>query len=540
MKAQILTLALAAQLAHAVDNKSPIEIFESLTPQASVTLSPAQRSATHPSLAAIPADVDAALNLSQPAQSLAALQKIFPQMELPPQAAEIITQIEDVSIAFGKGSSQSFAGYATLIIWLADLQFKKKYLEPQDIIPFNERSLNLLEEATQNPLPSIYLSARVSDQLRPQVAGMLSMISPMLESPEASQAHEIMSKSALLTQMKSTQVGGMEGVELSFKILDKEIKYTVLYQLRGNDLLIIGSQNPDELSQSLAPQNSLLVSPALQLTPQQDAHLYVGEKDFAGNIFRAFIGSAVERDSIVRPGGKIVPGLREANKAILDAIVDLFPQPTEGALNASLSLAGGMPLLQARWKNNQYQFEATPFKDVNLLGTDPEIEYFMMSELSQRPSLAPIRKAFSNLIMLKGDDPEEEEMAAILQLGELLTGQVLTISKEYDDFAYLGVKDAAKAKELLIKIEDNSHYFYPEEEEEIVKGKLPHDTIVGADFFVVSDDDELSLYAVDCPEGASHSGALFKFNLRQLKPFKTFYGRLDKNSDTLTFKIQLR
>ncbi len=214
MKAQILTLALAGQLAFAADYKTPIEIFDALAPQASSTLSPAERGASHPSLAAIPADVDAALNLPQLATSLAALQKMFPQMPVPAQVADIISGVQDVSLAFGKGSSESFAGYATMVLWLADLERRAGYLEPKKLIAYNARSLELLKEATQHPLPTIYLSARVSDKLRPQLEDLLAMITPVLQSPAASQAHNIMSKGAQLTQMKATKVGGIDGVEL--------------------------------------------------------------------------------------------------------------------------------------------------------------------------------------------------------------------------------------------------------------------------------------------------------------------------------------
>ncbi len=519
MKKYILPLLCGGSLLHAQPQPSAMGIFDQLLP----TAAPAARSASslaeqHPSLAAIPADADLCLTLSQLDKSHATLLTLSPSLAENATLSAILHGIDDASIALGKD------GIAQLTQLLAVQSLVKKINHLQHYIEYSTTHARALT------LPDIIISLQLKPELMGRAKQLLAQL-PRMITPELSLP---LGQGISLSDIKLTQLGEHQAIQAVLTLHDQKKNYTILYKIDGNKLTLIGSSRPDTHATAPTIAQSMLSNPqAQQLPAGKDVTLLIQDRDVIMDIVSMAI-TIFEGDIIMRISDdehKATVAFNNLKRAQLPALLPYFEQ----GLQASLALSP-TPELELSWQDARYRFTPTATKGFSL---HAKSDYWIESSAAQFPDFVPLLKQMLTI-------RPSESAAGFTDMLSAITAQscVLSLRDSYARLVYIGIKDKALARKGLEAIaQQGATITFDADGRPIRKkpaaGSLPEHTTLSDHGFTVCGNPELQKTFEQAPAGPTQAGVLLYAKNNNLPFLNTLYGRWSNEDKTHTIKLRL-
>ncbi len=532
MKKYILPLLCSSCLLHAEGQPSATAMFDQLLPAATPTVSSKGSLAEqHPSLAAIPADADLCLNLSQLSKSHAALTSYIPALAGDASLRTILHGIDDLSLALGKDGVAQVMQLIAAIDLSQDPDFLSASVSLSDGVenPRVQHRAYCSALAQRVSLPDIIISAQLKPELMARAKSLLALL-PSMITPELSIP---LAEGISLTDITLTQIGEHQAIQSTLSLHGHKKNYTILCKMDGDKLTLIGSTRPESYAGDLATENSLLASPqAQQLPADRDMTLLLQDRDTAMDI--ADFIMTMEQGMDMRWGGydeenaKIYALLR----AELPALLPYFEQ----GLQASLTLSP-TPELELSWQDARYRFIPTATKALPLIS---ESKAWIESSAAQFPDFATLLNQVNSI-------SPDEEGEAVANIISTLTGQfcAVTMFGSRNRLRYFGIKDKALAHASFETIAQQTTEYVTNEDGELVAkkaaaGEIPENITLTDHAIIDCWVPKLQKAFEQAPAGPVQAGILLRFKLgKNLPPFSFLYGRLSSEGKTHTVKLRL-
>ncbi len=538
MKKYILPLLCSSCLLHAEGQPSATAIFDQLLPAAAATVSSKGSLAEqHPSLAAIPADADLCITLSQLSKSYAALASYIPALAgRAPLITPIIEGIDDLSLALGKdGIEQLTQLSAAMDLLERAALFNRLDLKGRDAETRKKFNTYSTAQAQAMTLPDIIISAQLQPALMAQAKLLLAQL-PHMITPELSIP---LGDGNSISGISLTQIGDYQALQGELTLYGHKKSYTLLYKTDADKLTIIGSARPESLASPRATENSMLANPQAQSLPvDKDVTLLLQDRDIAMDIATMLITIAEGRDQ--RWSTSDESDEEEAKLyALLRAKLPALLPYLEQGLQASLTLAPS-PELELSWQDARYRFIPTATRALPHIAKS---ESMIESSAVELPDFLSFFKELNAILL-------DEEAAALIDIFSTTTGQACIIDWREDvsdTLGYVAIKDEPLVRKSIAFLHsrepdyvlagDGSGRYVQHKPE---PGTLPDDTTLLDHGFIVCDEAALRDTFAQSPVGPVQAGILLRFKLdKKLPPFSALYGRWSNEGKTHTVKLRL-